>query len=53
MKPKKEEASEALTELGDVVEDTEEIKMTNSCHYENLLMHKSRYTTKKRGGRYN
>ena len=40
MKPKKEEASEILKELGDIVEDTEEIKMVYIYHYENLLMQK-------------
>ena len=40
MKPKKEEASAILNELGDVVEDTEEIKMVYSYHYKNLLMQK-------------
>ena len=41
MKPKKEEASAILNELGDIVEDTEEIKMAYSYHYKNLLMQKS------------
>ena len=31
MKPKKEEATAILNGLGDVVEDTEEIKMVYSC----------------------
>ena len=38
MKQKKEEASAILNELGDVVEDTEEIIMVYINHYENLLM---------------
>ena len=40
MKPKKEEASAILSELWDVVVDTEEIKMVYSYHYKNLLMQK-------------
>ena len=40
MKPKKEEASAILNELGDIAVDTEEIKMVYSYHYKNLLMQK-------------
>ena len=40
MNLKKEKASAILNELGDIVEDTEEIKMVYSYHYKNLLMQK-------------
>ena len=40
MKPKKEEGSAILNEVGDMVKDTEEIKMVHSYHYKILLKQK-------------
>ena len=49
MKPKKEEASAILNELGDIVDDTEETKMVYSYHYKNLLIQKKqKHREKKR-----